>query len=209
MKIGFISDIHADFRALQIALDILQGQHVHQVICCGDLVDKGTRGDAVVRLLRERCIPCVMGNHDALARADQQRLHRIYQTSHPLFLTSETLDYLDSLPATLSFQWENKTLLIAHGTPLSDDEYLFPYSPRAAFEAVADSSEADIVVLGHTHEPMLASVGEKWIFNPGSVCGRQGHGSETCATLSLPDLSFRVFDIASANQVQPAYIEYK
>ena len=186
----------------------MQGQQVEQVVCCGDLVDKGLGGDAVVRLLRERNIPSIRGNHDVMARQDQQWLRRTYGSSHPMLLTDETLAYLDELPSSLAFVWEGKHILIAHGTPQSDDEYLFPYSSQNQFERVSQSCDADILILGHTHEPMMALVGEKWIFNPGAVCGKQTHGSETCATLSLSDLSFRVFDIRNGKRVQPAYIEY-
>jgi putative phosphoesterase len=209
MKIGLIADIHADLKALKVALDILQGQQVEQVVCCGDLVDKGPDGDAVVQMIRERAVPSVMGNHDYLAPADQRWLRENYASTYPMLLTEETLAYLNQLPATLAFSWEGKSVLVAHGTPTSWDEYLFSYSPRLLFEQVFTSSEAEVVILGHTHEPMMALVNDRWIFNPGSVCGIRAEGSATCATLSLPAMTYRVFDVRTGRRVQPAYVHYE
>lgn len=208
MKIGLISDIHANVKALHRALDILQGQGVDQIICAGDLVDKGVEGDAVVALIRVRNIPSVVGNHDWMADLSQERRLDRHGDDHPMRLADDTLDFLATLPDTLTYTWEGRRVLVAHGTPWSRDEYLFPYSKAALFKQVAQFAEADVVILGHTHEPMIALVDEVSIFNPGSVCGLHEHGSGTCATLTLPDCVFRVFDIRSGQRVQPAYVEY-
>jgi putative phosphoesterase len=208
MKIGLISDIHADLKSLHLALDILQGQHTEQIICAGDLTDKGTNGDAVVSLIRERNIPSVVGNHDWLADRNQHWLLQNYGSSHPMLVTEETLHYLNTLPDTLSYTWEGLSIMVAHGTPWSRDEYVFSYSRQELFQQIVQLYEADVVILGHTHEPMLARVGDVWICNPGSVCGLQADGSGTCATLSLPDCTFRVFNLRTGQRVQPAYVEY-
>jgi putative phosphoesterase len=207
MKLGLISDIHADLKSLKLALDILQGQKVEQIICAGDLVDKGVGGDAVVKLIRERNISCVVGNHDWLADKDQNWLQRNYGDSHPMLLSDETLEYLSTLRDTLNFAWEGQRILVAHGTPWNRDEYLYPYSQPSLFAQVATFAEAEAVILGHTHEPMIADVRGVWIFNPGSVCGIQAEGSGTCATLTLPEYSFRVFSIRTAERIQPEYVE--
>ncbi len=208
MKIGLISDIHADMQSLKLALDMLQGQAVDRVWCMGDLVDKGIDGDAVVNSIRQRNIPSVVGNHDWLAKENQHWMLHNYGQSYPMLLTDDTITYLDTLPDTLTLTWEGLRILVAHGTPWSRDEYLFPYSKPALFKQVAQFAEADVVILGHTHEPMIALVDEVSIFNPGSVCGNQTHGSATCATLTLPDCIFRVFNIRTDQRVQPAYIEH-
>lgn len=207
MKIGLISDIHADLNALKLALDILQGQGVDQIVCAGDLVDKGLDGDAVVKLIRERQIPCVMGNHDDAADRNNHWLYRNYGSNHAMILNEESLSFLLELPETLNFTWENHQVHIAHGTPWSNWEYVFPISKPAVFKTVLQVARAHIVILGHTHEPMQVKVGDAWILNPGSVCSPDVGGSHTCATLSLPDCTFTVFDLKTGNRVRPDYAE--
>jgi Icc-related predicted phosphoesterase len=58
MNIGLIADIHADYDSLKIALDILEGKAADTILCAGDLVEKGPKGDAVADLIRQRNIPC-------------------------------------------------------------------------------------------------------------------------------------------------------
>jgi predicted phosphodiesterase len=136
--------------------------------------------------------------------SQQRRLDR-HGEDHPMLLADDTLDFLATLPDTLTYAWEDRRVLVAHGTPWSRDEYLFSYSKPELFKQVAHFAEADIVILGHTHEPMIALVDNVSIFNPGSV---NKHGSGTCATLTLPDCVFRVFNVRTGERIQPAYVEH-
>ena len=52
MRIGLISDIHGDIDALNTALTLLKAQGAEKILCAGDLVEKGTEGDAVVRVIK-------------------------------------------------------------------------------------------------------------------------------------------------------------
>ena len=53
MRIGILSDIHANLPALEAAFQVFQTQGVDRVICAGDLVEKGEHGDEVVAMLEE------------------------------------------------------------------------------------------------------------------------------------------------------------
>lgn len=209
MNIGIIADIHADLNALKIALDIIGGQGADTVLCAGDLVEKGPYGDSVVELLRMQAIPCVMGNHDYPARANHTRwLENPERAERFSYVSLETLAYLKDLPETREFSWEGKGLRMAHGTPWSIDEYVFPYSSRHVFKRVAHVANADVLILGHTHEPMVVKIGERWTINPGSVCGTYTHGSRTCAVLSLPSCNLKVFDLETGKRVSVLYVEF-
>ncbi len=66
MRLGLISDIHGDIRALETTLSRLDQLAVDQIVCLGDLVGYGSEPDAVVAQLRDRGIPCIRGNHDPI-----------------------------------------------------------------------------------------------------------------------------------------------
>ena len=68
MKIGIFSDVHGHLTELQKTLALFQSHDVDQIVCLGDLVDKGTDSDGVISLMAEREITCVLGNHDAKAQ---------------------------------------------------------------------------------------------------------------------------------------------
>lgn len=208
-QIGLISDIHADLNALELALDLLQQQNVDHILCAGDLVDKGVDGDTVVSLIREHKIPCVMGNHDEKAPRSNFWLKQGHGSSHASLLTEDSLAFLGQLPPTQRFEWLGKVVVLAHGRPWSNNEYLYTTSDKDTIRTVIRYVQADVVILGHTHKPMQIKVGDSWILNPGSVCSDKVGGSHTCATLSLPDCIFTVFDLKTGDKVKPDYAEIR
>jgi putative phosphoesterase len=212
MKIGLISDIHADLDGLQLALDFLDGRGVDMVICAGDLVGKGKDAEQVLRKIQHLEIPCVQGNHDAMHADIQELVREVGDPSDSDYqaaaLPDETFNYLKSLPLTRRFEWKGKRILLAHGTPWSNDEYLYPYSDYHKFMKVAQTAAAQVVVLGHTHQPMIAQVGEVWIINPGSVCRRYAEGSGTCAILTLPSGNAHIYDLETKRRVRADYVEH-
>jgi putative phosphoesterase len=209
VKIGLIADIHADQPSLQRALDILDGKGVQQVICAGDLVGKGLDGDAVVRLLRARDIPCVLGNHDAEAEQTNAWLIRHYGRDHAMVLEAETAQAAARLPDHLRFEWAGLRAYLTHGTPWSNLHYLFPFSKAETFKQVVAAAQADLIILGHTHAPMLAQVGSTWIVNPGSVCGERADGSSTCAVVTLPALHVQHYNVLTAEQVSAPFVRHE
>lgn len=206
MKLGLIADIHADLSALRRALDLLDGQGVEQVLCAGDLVEKGLDGDAVTRLLRERRIPCVLGNHDASAERNNAWLMRHYGRNHPQILDAETARHVARLPNHLRFEWVGLHIYLTHGTPWSNLDYLFPFSKAETFKQVVSAAPADLIILGHTHRPMLAQVDAAWIVNPGSVCGERSKGSSTCAVVTLPSLHVQFYSLMTGEQVHAPFV---
>ena len=63
-KIGFFSDVHANLEALTAILEKCAELKCDELICLGDIVGYGANPAECVKLLRERDIPCVLGNHD-------------------------------------------------------------------------------------------------------------------------------------------------
>src|SRR5262245_46905137 len=119
MRLGLISDIHADLEALTRALDLLAERGADKVVCLGDLVEKGTDGDRVVALLQQQLVVCVRGNHDDNA---VRRFHEEGDGS----LDAESIDFLASLPAERRYAWEGLRVILAHAAPAGIDDYVFP-----------------------------------------------------------------------------------
>jgi len=209
-KLGVISDIHADCEALDLALQCLAARDVHSVVCGGDLVEKGTGGDAVVATLRNRAIPVIQGNHDKDAISNQQWLRENTEfPDHPLLLQPQTLQYLQTLPKTLYAKIKGVSILVAHGTPLNVYRYLHPYNLPERYHDVIQSTDAQVIILGHTHRPMYVTLAGRHIVNPGSVCGsRLIQGSRTCGVLKLPRIMWDVYSIDTGQNVTPEVIDY-
>ncbi len=139
-----------------------------------------------------------MGNHDydALEALDLEN-----STSDIHLLSEQTQEYLYQLPATLRYEWEGLSVLVAHGTPESNMDYLFPKSPAIKYKLIAREAKADIIIFGHTHEPTHARFMGVWFFNPGSIYDDKSRGSHTCAVLTLPDCIYQVFHIGTGKPI--------
>jgi predicted phosphodiesterase len=103
MRILVISDIHANYTALEAVLK--DAGAVDETWCLGDLVGYGPDPNAVVEEVRD--IPnltCLLGNHDVAL------LGRI----HERVLSADNMDFLNSLPSNLKVREDAS---IVHGSP--------------------------------------------------------------------------------------------
>jgi putative phosphoesterase len=200
MKLGLISDIHAQAWALTRALDVLEREGAERVVCLGDSVRKGPDGDAVVALLRSHAIPTIQGNHDHEAvrehREDGERQ-----------LQAESVEWLAGLPLVREYTWAGVRVTLAHGSPHKVDTYVFPDDIPKPFKRAIRTLEADVLLLGHTHVPMVVRFGSLWIVNPGSVSGNRTRDSFTCATLDLPSCQARFFELTDGAELKVAPVE--
>jgi predicted phosphodiesterase len=169
MRLGLLSDIHANLPALEAALDALSD--ADEIVCAGDLVGYGPQPNEVVARLREAGIPSVAGNHDRVAMGldDFERCDELARTTLEWTRTaidSLTLARLAQLPDELDV---GDDVLVAHGAPGDAWRYVRePDEARALLEALPD--DVRTLVLGHTHEPLLVETDDgRRVVNPGSV----------------------------------------
>lgn len=143
VRVGFFGDVHGDLQALEWALQTLSD--VEQVICTGDVVD-GPRDADCIRLLRERQIPVLRGNHDDWAGLD-------LRMGNPR--SQEEREWLLGLPLEQAGQgW-----LAYHSRYEFDGdqrvhwEYLL--DERSVWRALHERSE-QLLFCGHTHVPAVS-----------------------------------------------------
>jgi len=164
MRLGVISDIHANRVALEAVLEAMPP--VDDLVCAGDVVGYNPWPAECVAAVRERSIPTVMGNHDrAVARDTGFRFNA--QAKAGVEFAREELD--DEAIAWLSDRPESLTVAdgrvtVVHGHPADPDRYTYPeeFSPRML-------GDEDLLVTGHTHVQGHRTFDEGVVMNPGSV----------------------------------------
>jgi putative phosphoesterase len=202
MRLGLIADVHADPRALEAALRGLDSHGVDQIHCAGDLVGYGDEPDAAVALLRDRAIPCIRGNHDRWALERRQVLGR--RGWKPAVLRDETWEFLHALPASDRRIWDGRVLAVYHGSPASDTEYVTPYRPLpASVECFWATGDAQVLILGHTHIPMIDRGPYGTVINPGSVLRVPSvPTSYSFAVVDSGTFAVRLFDIRTGREIR-------
>jgi predicted phosphodiesterase len=154
MRIGVVSDVHANLEALDAVLAHLQGQAPDLVVCLGDFVGYGPNPNECVERLRPMLHAAVMGNHDQAALGDHpiDDFNLFAQAAivwTQRVLTDGTRDYLAALPS----REEVEGLLMVHGSPRRPvDEYVL--DTRTARASLVDQTFR-IALVGHTHQPVI------------------------------------------------------
>jgi putative phosphoesterase len=181
MRVAILSDIHGNKHALEAVLADIDQKEVDQAYCLGDLVGYGAFPNEVIDLIRRRQIPTVMGNYDDGVGFDRDECGCAYKDAEmrrlgdlSLFwsrdqVTAENKAFLRSLHPQIRFTAEGKRVLLVHGSPRKINEYFYEDRPLSSFERLAQSSEADVIVMGHTHLPYTKEVAGVLFVNDGSV----------------------------------------
>lgn len=211
MRIAVISDIHGNLPALQAVLADIQGRNVDTVFCLGDLVGYGPWPNEVIALLRDSVIPCLQGNYDEGVGEELMACGCDYPDEEAARIgalslnwsidvtTDENKEWLRSLPKTLAVQLGTHHLLLVHGSPRKNNEYLTYHFPVEQMAQFFTESRADILLCGHTHLPYHRQIGNKHVINAGSA-GKPKHGN--------PNVVYQLLDLGERLAVTTVEVPY-
>ena len=153
MQILVISDIHANFTALDAVL--ADAGQVDAVWCLGDLVGYGPDPEVCVERIRQ--LPntvCLLGNHDAavLGKLDQEAFNHEANISVSWTrgqLSPASLGYLQGLRTRV----ETQNVTLSHGSPRNPIwEYLLDINTVLSNFSFF---KTPICIVGHTHIPII------------------------------------------------------
>lgn len=202
MKLGLISDLHGDPVALELAWAHLTVLGADRIVCAGDLVGYGPLPDKVVTFIEAHGVPCVRGNHDRWALERGPGVPDSFRGGTP---SAETLAFLKTLPFDMVFELGGKVVVVVHGSIRDDLEFVTRKDhPPELLDAWLSSIEADVLVVGHTHEPMAYRGPNGLVVNPGSVVSAPVvTTSRTFALLNLTSLEATFHDVETGGRVEP------
>jgi predicted phosphodiesterase len=149
MRYLILSDIHANWEALQAVLESCSGRY-DKIVCLGDMVGYGADPNAVTEWVRDHVQDVIRGNHDKACCGLEDTI-----TFNPVArraaewtmeeLTPENRQFLRQLKQG---PLETNGFVIVHGSILDEDEYLIdPYDALFQFPHI----EGRLVFFGHTH----------------------------------------------------------
>ena len=211
MRIAIFSDIHGNRHALEATLEDLHAQRPDRVYCLGDLVGYAAFPNEAIDRIRRDGVPTVMGNYDDGVGYDRDECGCAYREPVEQELgqrslewtkrttTSDNKAYLRTLLPEIRFDVDGRRVLLVHGSPRRMNEYLFADRPLSSFQRLADASQADVIVFGHTHVPYIKDVDGVRFVNVGSV-GKPKDGD--------PRACYAFFDLANETPISFRRVGY-
>lgn len=171
-RLAVFGDVHANLPALRAVLAAIAAHPIEHGACTGDLVMRGPDPEGCIDELVATGWPCAMGNTDGkvVRRApdpDHPKAGRMGSRAWTaLHLSTGALRFLAGLPAVVRVQVGRYGVAVVHGDPAGaiDEE-----TPERELVALAKGLDADCVVSGHTHRPLVRQAGGCLFVNPGSV----------------------------------------
>lgn len=214
MRIGVLSDIHANVPALEAVLRIFHKERVDQILQLGDVVGLGPDPGGAIDRLRELTVPVhsVYGNHDRGALGLETKLpgerkpmaeeHHAYVRS---LLRDDQLLWLRELPAVWEQTVDSVPVFASHYA--LEESGLFRAIERPlrkeTVRAWYGEQSARVVLYGH-HHPRNILRDERLYINPGSVgCPHSDWGVARALILQMNRSQVRVRIVEATYDVRP------
>jgi diadenosine tetraphosphatase ApaH/serine/threonine PP2A family protein phosphatase len=153
MRIGIISDIHANLEALTQSLAALERHRPDKVICLGDVVGYGASVNECCALVRQVSEVTLLGNHDAAVSGRMDYSFYYDAARHALDWTAsridpDNLEWLRSLP----YSHRIDGVQFTHGSPLEPETYEYVFAIEQARELLPHADTlAEVNFVGHSH----------------------------------------------------------
>jgi predicted phosphodiesterase len=157
-----VSDLHSNAEALRAVLSHVRRKKFDCVVCLGDFVGYGAEPNQVLDLMRtvKSKKLYIRGNHDRVVAGLEEgndfnaaaKIAAHWTRDH---LSAPNRRFLKNLSLGPILR---DGVLLCHGTPNDEDEYVFN---EIHASRIFDETEASLVLYGHTHLPVIFSVDQK------------------------------------------------
>ena len=199
MRIGIFSDVHGNAAALRPVLQELRSNS-DALLFLGDLAGYYGFVNECADIWPADVIG-VRGNHDdvllkALAESKAPAPEYLSRYGSALWRSAQGLSpkarcLMEELPVERSLEFEGLRVAMFHGSPWEPLNGRV-YPDFAAWQKF-DGVDADVVLLGHTHYPLVREYGQRLIVNPGSVGQARDAGGSAC--FAVLDTSTRTAEL--------------
>ena len=179
MLLAVLGDIHGNLSAFNRALEIIDDLGIELVFNTGDLVAGSPYPNEVIEIVRERRIPSVQGLFDRWVglfqrkgthfrdKLDETQIALIEDSHRQLRL--DYVEFLRNLPRHYRCTAENIDIFLCHGSPESPADGIPPDASENRLLRARETANAQLILLGKTHQPFVRNLADTWFVNPGSL----------------------------------------
>jgi len=155
MRIGILSDIHANLQALEAVREDIDSldDSLDRFYCLGDVVGYGADPAACCDIIREMCEFTVIGNHDAAVCGRMDYGFYYDAARHALDWHAEQIDddHHDWLKS-LDYREDRDGDAYSHGAPVNLEDFEYVFNLRQANQLIDEWDQLGHVnFIGHSH----------------------------------------------------------
>jgi predicted phosphodiesterase len=181
VRYAIISDIHANLEALEAVLEEIERAGADRILSLGDAVGYNPNPNECISILKERGIPSLMGNHDAVAAGLEEPDDFNPVARRAVLWTRAALE--EPNKEYLREQPESRMLVegvgLVHGSLIHRDHYLLSRQDieRNLVRMQASDPPIRLLFFGHTHcQVGFALSGAEWVIARQRVLRLEGDG---------------------------------
>ena len=177
-RLAVLSDIHANWYALECVINTQKFKNCDKILFCGDAIGYYYQAKKTISYLKNNIDFGIKGNHDEILNSFMENSGSVIDDYTKKYgsglkravknISPDDYRWLINLPETLEITIENKTIFISHGSPLEKNGYIYPDSPGEVIESIF-SLNYNCVIFGHSHYQFFFNKNNQKIINPGSV----------------------------------------
>jgi len=202
VRAAFFGGIYNNWIGLEAALADARARGAEEIFCLGDVGGFGPHPDRSIELLRDSGVRMVQGNYDDSVGNQREdcgcgytdpRDNHFARISYAYTLGKTSAahrPWLAGLPRSLQVDAEGRRLVLVHGSPRQQNEFLWETTaPDAFLERLCEQSSADVLLCTHTglHWQRRLPSGRR-VVNVGAL-GRPANDGRTCVWYALLDTS--------------------
>ncbi|MEO6347072.1 MAG: metallophosphoesterase family protein [Aquaticitalea sp.] len=183
-KVLLFGGAYSNFQALQQLISVAEVQDIvpENCISTGDLVGYCAQPEETVQLFKKWGARAIAGNVEIQLREGSEgcgcdftkgsRCDGYSQLWYPFAqsqLSQDSLDFMQTLPDYLTFDYGGKKIMIVHGSYSNVSEFVFKSTGWNKKEASFNQTNCDVIIAGHCGIPFYHQRNEKLWINAGVI----------------------------------------
>lgn len=211
-KVLLFGGVYSNLQAIEALIAIAKSEGIppENCICTGDIIGYCAQPEETIQTFKDWNARSIVGNVEIQLRDDEadcgcdftegSRCDGFSQQWYPYAkskLSKTSLDYLQTLPDHITFNYGNQKVSVVHGSYFNVSEFIFKSTDWAIKLPNFEALQSDIIIAGHSGLPFINEEKDKLWINPGVIGMPANDGS--------PEVWFTVLD----DSLEPLHVNFR
>jgi predicted phosphodiesterase len=176
--------VYSNLQALEALIAVAKRENIspENCICTGDIIGYCGQPEETAQLFKTWNARSIAGNvEEQLANGsvdcgcdftEGSRCDNFSKEWYPLAqskLSKPSIDWIQTLPDHIKFQYANKSICVVHGSYEYISEFVFKSTDWSLKQTSFENSKSDVIIAGHCGLPFIDQKEDKTWINPGVI----------------------------------------